>query len=231
MSKVHAWSFTALDLYILCPYKYYAERVKKEVKFVETEALKWGNYVHKVMEDYLLGRLEEWPSELPRRWQLMADAVKQMRGTLYVEHEMPINKDKLPSRWMAPDVWCRLKQDVVVVSPNGTRAVNKDWKTGKYKDHSARKVDQLVLSALVTFVHFPTVESVDTSYVWLDAGEPATSKTIYREDAEKLWAPYEEKVCQVQESFDKNQWPMRENRLCKNWCDVMSCPYNGRAKR
>lgn len=231
MSKPFAWSFTALDCYVTCPRKYYGERVAKEVPFVESEAMKRGNAIHEALHMYSIGK-KPWPDEYPQKWALLADALKQKKGSKLYEIEMPISADKRPCKeWWGKDVWCRLKQDVVMLSPDQTEARAVDWKTGKFKDFSRREIDQLVLAGLIIMIFYPTVEVVESAYVWLDAGEAPTKRVVTRDTAEQHWRPFEEKVEQVQESLATNTWPMRPSGLCKEWCDVLSCPKNGRHKK
>ena len=47
------WSFTSLESFKNCPFAYQAKYVLKTVKEAPTEAMTWGNRVHKDFEDRL----------------------------------------------------------------------------------------------------------------------------------------------------------------------------------
>ena len=51
--KKYSWSYSALSMYKMCPKKYYHLKVAKDFVEPQTEALTFGNRVHKVAENHL----------------------------------------------------------------------------------------------------------------------------------------------------------------------------------
>ena len=47
------WSYSSLKLFETCPRKYQAERITKEVPFVQGEAALYGELLHKAAEEYI----------------------------------------------------------------------------------------------------------------------------------------------------------------------------------
>jgi len=54
--KPKAWSFSSIELYKLCPKKYEAERLTKEVEYTDTVATLYGKEMHTACEDYVNGK-------------------------------------------------------------------------------------------------------------------------------------------------------------------------------
>jgi hypothetical protein len=53
MSKPITWSYSSLALYQQCPKKYYHLKVVKDIKEPLSEAITFGNEIHKVAEEYV----------------------------------------------------------------------------------------------------------------------------------------------------------------------------------
>ena len=47
------WSYSSLELFKQCPYKYYRLRVVKDIVEPETEAMRYGTDVHKAAENFV----------------------------------------------------------------------------------------------------------------------------------------------------------------------------------
>ena len=48
-----AWSYSSISTFKQCPKKYYHLRIAKDVKDISTQALRYGNEVHKAAELYI----------------------------------------------------------------------------------------------------------------------------------------------------------------------------------
>ena len=53
MTKVWPWSFSKIKDFEQCPKQYYHKHILKEVPFVQTEAILYGNEFHKMAEDFI----------------------------------------------------------------------------------------------------------------------------------------------------------------------------------
>jgi hypothetical protein len=48
-----AWSYSSISTFKQCPKKYYHLKVAKDVKDTSSEAMLYGNQVHKAAEDFI----------------------------------------------------------------------------------------------------------------------------------------------------------------------------------
>lgn len=222
--KTPAWSYTSLTAYETCPKQYYHLRVKKDFKDTPGEAAIWGQEVHKALEL----RVKDGTA-LPEgmtQWEGIAAKVAGTQGDTLTEQQLAINKDFQPTGWFAKDAWCRGVVDVAVVRDVKVTAL--DWKTGKRKPDST----QLKLFAGLLFAHYPKVEQVYTGFVWLKEkpGKQIDRDEFARSDVPDIWNEFLPRVRRLEVAYEKDSWPARPSGLCKNWCAVTSCEFNGRKK-
>jgi len=218
-----AWSYSALTAFETCPWRYYLTRVAKEVVEPESEALRWGNEVHKAFEDYVKSGGEGTYPQWFDKWRPIADKILSKQGDIHAEYEATITEDFRPCGWWDDEVWCRGKFDVAIV--DGASAVILDYKTGKRKPAS----DQLKLFALLAFIHFPEVDEVKTGFIWLKTGQMDT-ETYRREDAKDLWPEFIHRVERMKRALEDMRLPKKQSGLCRNWCPVpkTKCEFSGK---
>lgn len=227
MSEVISWSYSAMNTFETCPRQYYAKYVTKEVPFVQNAAAKWGDDVHKALEDAI-----KFGSSLPANmvmYQHMLDAVRlragQLQGELIAERPVALSRDLKPMSWFTKrtakvKVWFRLKVDVTIHC--GAYAELLDWKTGKMKDDP----DQLHLYALVAFILHPELEKVNVGYVWLK-DRTITPPTTYTRDMLPAMLDYWVAKYEVlEEAYIRDDFPPKPSGLCHGWCEVTSCRHN-----
>lgn len=218
-----AWSYSALTAFETCPWRYYLTRVSKEIVEPETEALRWGNEVHKAFEDYVKAGGEYPTPDWFAKWKPIADKILSKPGEIHAEYEAAITEDLRPCGWWDDEVWCRGKFDVAIV--NGGKATILDYKTGKRKPAS----DQLKLFALLAFIHFPEVNEVKTGFIWLKTGQVDT-ETYTREMADALWPEFIHRVERMRHALESMKLPKKQSGLCRNWCPVpkAKCEFSGK---
>lgn len=211
-------SFSSLKLYENCPLRYYNQRIIKSVVDKGGEASQYGERIHKFLEDRLQSDIPLPPEAEPIEGAI--SAIKRLVGDghLYVEKELTLSKNLEPTGWWAEDAWVRSKLDVLIL--RDTEAFNIDWKTGKRRPDFA----QLELFALQVFAHYPYIEKVTGSFVWIK--DVALDKQAYhRGDAPKLWETFLSRVQRVEQSVEHNNWPARPSGLC-NYCPCKpTCNY------
>lgn len=202
-----AHSYSAIKLYENCPYRYYRQRILKDVVEESGEATIHGERIHEFLERRLKG------SALPQeaeRYEPLCQSVEKMAkgGELFIEHELVLTENLTPTGWWDADAWLRSKLDVLVIT--GDTAVVMDWKTGK------RRVDsfQMDLFAAQVFKHFPQVQKVKTSLVWLKTMEMDT-EMYARGNINEVWAEIMGKINRIYMSVEHNNWPARPSGLCR----------------
>lgn len=212
-------SYSALKLYDNCPKNYFHQRVEKSVKDGGNAVTAYGERVHKALEDRL-GKSEPLPQETRKYEALCARIETLVTGgaVLTVEEEMTLNQHLEPTGWWDNDAWLRSKLDVLV--RRGPKAHVFDWKTGKRRPD----FDQLELFALQVFKHYPEIERVKASFVWLQDMR-TDSESYLRSDAPALLTKVLGKVGRIEGSLEHNNWPAKPSGLC-NWCPCKSfCEY------
>jgi hypothetical protein len=201
-------SYSAIKLYENCPYRYFRQRITKDVVDEGGEASKYGERVHEYLEHRLKSN-KLLPQDVAHYEPLCASVEKiAAGGELLIEHELVLTDNLTPTGWWDTDAWLRSKLDILVL--NGTLANVMDWKTGK------RNADQfqMQLFAAQVFKHFPDIETVKTSLVWLKTMEMDT-ETYYRAQTNDLWADVMKRIQRIYTSLEHDNWPMRPSGLCR----------------
>jgi uncharacterized protein Usg len=235
--KPFAWSYSKLKNFETCPKRYYhidflpKNHPDKVVEEVSDELL-FGNRLHETLAQYI-----EKGTILPPLHQPYAPFVDEIfkyehptHGTLdvrkipstkvLVEQKYAINKDFAPTTWFGDDAWYRGIADVLWML--GPRAYAFDWKTGKVKED----IPQLALMAACVLSHFPDVQSVTASYVWLKTGD--ITGTVYtRQSLVSFWEKLWPRIEALREGVEKQNFGPKPSGICKRYCPVKQCPHYG----
>lgn len=208
--KIPTQSFSSLNQFQNCPHQYRLQRVDKVMAFHETEQIKWGNVVHKNIENrFLTGepliKGVEW---LESGIQMIQDT----GGEILVEQSVAITENLEPSTFWDKKAWLRGKIDLSIRFPD--RTIQKDWKTGTRK---VGQKEQLMLFAGFEFVLRPECETVKTGYAWLKEKKIDT-EAYTRKDIPMIWNHFIPIMDRLQKSYDNNNWPCRPSGLCNPWC-------------
>lgn len=210
---MQAWTYSRLESFETCPKKFYHLSVAKDHSDPPTEATKWGERVHKAMEDRItIG------TPLPEgmtQWESIADKIASLPGEKYAETKLAIDRGFQPTEWKA--AWSRGIADLLVTYNN--TAVVLDYKTGKRKPS-----EQLALYAAYTFAYHPTVDKVTTGFVWLKE-KKIDKEQFERKDIPEIWQALLPKVRKLESAYERDAWPAKPSGLCRGWCPVKSCPH------
>jgi hypothetical protein len=219
-------SFTALDKFKNCPKAFYEIRVLKNFKDEQGEAALWGDQVHKQIEAFITHCVPMPETMGPIKDRVYSalmhiGRLTEPEATIHAELKLALNTKVGPCDWFDKKVWARGIVDLIKIKGNEAWVV--DWKTGKIKPDSR----QLKLFALMTFYHFGHVSKVHTIFEWLAHG--GRTEEVYTSDQiPALWDEFMPDLIQYKDAFKNDEWPARKSGLCKEWCAVMSCKFNGR---
>lgn len=222
MRSVFPWSHSSLSAYETCPRRYYETKIAKNFVEDESEQMRWGSAVHKALE--LRVRDGTPLPENMKQYEKYAMAILRAEGDVHTEQELGVNYDLEACTFDADDCWSRGIDDVVIVK--GDTAVSLDYKTGKVKNDES----QLKLSALRLFAHFPQVNTVVTSFIWLAHSGPSKPVKYTRDKTDSMWVPFIEKSEKMRWSQENDAWPANPSGLCKAWCPVKTCPHWGKSR-
>lgn len=221
MAKPKPWSFSALDTFKTCPRQYQAKYVLKSVQEEPTEAILWGNKVHKHFEEYFT-ECKALPIELKEHEPYLLQHMHDWPH-YFCEQKIGFDKTLKPCNFAANDVWYRGIIDLQLVDGENAKVV--DYKTGK--PHS--KFGQLKLFALHTFAMFPDVQFVEVQFYWTKTAT-TTGQKFTREQAPELWREFIPDLRQYAQAFKEDVWQPRQSGLCKAHCPVFGCEFNGRSR-
>ena len=200
-------SYSSIKLYENCPLRYYRQRIVKDVTDPGGDASKHGERIHTFLENRLKGSgLDAEVAQYEPLCASVESLAKQ--GTLHIEKELVLTENLTPTGWWESDAWLRSKLDVLVVID--ATAVVMDWKTGK------RNADQFQMQmfAAQVFKHFPDVQQVKTSLVWLKTMEMDT-EVYNRADINTVWAEIMKRIQRIHSSVEHDNWPAKPSGLCR----------------
>lgn len=216
MSKL-SFSYTALRDFENCPLAFKHKRILKDVSFVQGDAAKWGEEVHKHFENRVRDN-----TPLPFTLTSYEPMLSQFDGKRHeCELKMCINEELKPVDWFADEAWIRGIADVMVWLDDKTVWIG-DYKTGKRRPDFG----QLELFSLLTWQHYPEIETCKTSFIWIQ-DKKIDTETFNRADANKMWEKVMTKIRRVYKADETDTWPAKPSGLC-GWCDVkkqLGCQY------
>lgn len=214
--KMMTLSPTSIDTFLTCPYQYKAKYITKEVKFESNAHAEFGSAVHENIEFYLLGKDNLSPMLEPLRPTL--DKIKS--ALVSAEMKLATTKWNTPCDFFHDDAYMRCIVDAVASSPDKSTIVAFDWKTGKKRD-SATQSDVI---AKCIFNRYPECKKVITVFAYFMVDDITVKE--YKKNSSFI--DLENKIAKIEAAHKANEFPYNPNGLCKKWCDVVSCPHNGR---
>lgn len=224
-------SYSRLAVFEQCEARFDYQYVSKRVQDSHNEASAYGDRVHKTLEaignagkqgETALAAAKSMASTDEERQTVdkfgpLVERILAQPGDKLFEHQMAVNRQLQPAGWFDKDVWIRSIADVLVV--NGDTAYCLDWKTGKVKDNPT----QLQLFAAMVMWHYPQVQRVKTSFVWI-AHDEVTNAHYERRFLDALWRALEPRFTKVQETIDLGVFKTKPSGLC-GWCPAKDiCP-------
>lgn len=219
-AKPFAWSFSQLKNFEVCPRRYEAYSITKEVVEPESDALRQGHALHAAFEARVV-RGTELPLGMGMHEPMLAK-LAAAPGKVYAEQKLALTSDFKPSAWFGKRVWFRAVLDYTNM-PDDRTATLLDYKTGKPN----ADLTQLGLSAATLFAHHRKLERVKAALVFTAYGQ--TERADYtRERISAIWASMLPRVKRLWEARQENVYPPKPGALCKRWCAVRSCPFNGK---
>lgn len=214
-----AWTYSQLDSFETCPKKFYHLKVAKDFIDPPHESSIWGTRVHEAFEHFILDG-----TPLPEgmeQWQSFADKLAALKGEKLCEKQLAIDKNFQPADWK--QAWSRGIADLIVI--NGKKALVADYKTGKRKP-----TEQLELYAAYVFHHYPEVEEVTTMLIWLK-DRKIDRDEFKRHEVPDIWQKLLPRTQRLDRAYANDEWPARSSGLCKAWCPVITCKFNGKREK
>lgn len=213
-----AWSYSSISTFKQCPKKYYHLKVLKDVKDTGSEAMVYGQDVHKAAEEFVKSDVP-----IPEKFKYMQPIVESLgkiEGDKHCEVKLGLKQDYAPCGFFDSGVWWRGIADLIIV--NGERAYSVDYKTGKNAKYADTKQLDLVAGAI--FSHFPLVKKVKSALAFLVSGDFITKE--HRADEKEVYLKtFDKELEQLDGAMLSGVWNANSGPLC-GWCPVIECEHN-----
>ena len=227
-NKPFSWSHSALEAFATCPLQLRETRILKTVSDRNRFNMA-GTDDHKVFEDYCRDQ-----KPLPERlkpFQPKLDSILALPGILKLELEMAVDEAWQPVGWFSKDAWARAKVDLNVACSDNQAVAQFDWKFGKYrKDTRFQQLDiGFMLFEAIARSHGVEYDSFFGALVWVNDGFAVEPHKRTAAELESARCDIMAKVERYREAYEKDDFPAKQNGLCKKHCPVVSCKFNGRS--
>lgn len=229
--KRFAMSWTKLDMFDQCPFKYNAIHLEKSVVVeFQGEAAEYGDRVHKAAEAFL--RLDQPIPEEFEKYREVWEAAKEAAWRHFAttnnaptcEDKWAIDINGKPVDYFNKKVFIRGQSDYTFAT--GTKVVPLDWKTGagKYPKTGQLDIMALLAKAQKQYKKYGTFRG---ALVFLDADKMVhhtTDLTTEQKHADAL-AYWQGRTMQIIKCYEEEHFPKKTSPLCA-WCPVGTCEYN-----
>tara|TARA_R110002153_G_scaffold122616_1_gene268512 strand:- start:2543 stop:3214 length:672 start_codon:yes stop_codon:yes gene_type:complete len=215
-----AWSYSSISTFKQCPKKYYHLKVAKDVKDKGSEAMLYGNLVHKAAEDYIKNG-----KEVPAKFNYIVPtlvALDNIPGEKHCELKLGVTFDGenyTPTTFFGKDVWWRGVADLLIV--DGEKGFLVDYKTGKNTKYA--DTAQLDLLAAAIFTHFPQLKVIKSALAYLVSND-FIKKEHKVELRNSYFSTFNEQLERLEAAEEHNVWNAISGPLC-GWCPVTKCEH------
>lgn len=214
------WTYSAVKVFKTCPLQYKHKYILKDIKEVQGDAAKYGTAVHLAIENWARDGVV-MPPEYDR-FRNMILPVAKWQGETLVEAKLALSSLLQPCGFFDKQYFVRGVLDFGKVNGEYARII--DWKTGgnaKYAD-----LKQLDLMSLLVFKHYPQVKTVTSALVFLKL-DKVIKATFHKKDSKAMWMQWMYEVSRIEDAVERDAFPAAPNNLCKNYCPVKTCKFNG----
>lgn len=224
--KLTAWSYSSLTLFDQCPRKYEELRLKKSVTEPKTEAIMYGEEVHKAAELHIRDQIP-----VPEKYAIINPYMEKMKalpGNKLCEHKLGLrieNGKIVPCGFFDVDVWFRCVVDLLSLDNNNDRAFVIDYKTGKSSQYADDL--QLKLMAAAVFLHFGRIKKIKAGLLFFVA-EDFIKRDYEAQQKLTVFSELSTLLQRREEAYKTGVFNPKQNFTCKAYCPVMSCRLNGR---
>jgi hypothetical protein len=215
-------SFSMLNQYLNCPHAAFHRYIAKTYPYVQSDAAKEGDAIHRAMENRL--RIKQPLPPRYAQWEPFAkpfdgfhDGTRAQgapRQALGVEFKIGVDKDGKPCDYFGKNVWFRGRIDVAVVRDRNAYIL--DWKSGssKYENPFELEVGAVLLQARFN------ASTIRGQYAWL--AENRLGILYDLSDTNKTFAKMRHLMEEIEHDRARDWFEKRKSGLC-GWCDCTHC--------
>jgi hypothetical protein len=211
-------SYSSLSYFAGCPHRYSEVKLQKNFRDAPFKASTDGTDIHEIFERHIRDGVPL--PEFAKKFETTMEAIKEQPGQKFCELKMGIDINGAPCDFWNPAAAIRGSADLLILE--GSHAIIIDYKSGRVKHDT----DQLALMALMALKKYPHIETVSGVLIFVAHEETVTAR-FTAEDTIPLWAAWVGKMSRVTKAIRENDFPANPSGLCRNYCPVTSCIYNG----
>ena len=201
------WGWSKLDVYRACPKQFMYKFIEKRPE-PGSPAMERGSKIHNALEQYVNGWTPDMPAEINSFWKPHLKRLKALGPK--TEANWGIDKNWKPlANWFEPTTWCRAKSDVYYMEK--ATLVLIDFKTGKYRVPSD---DQIKLYGTVGHAMLPMVETVRTSFWFVDQAEAPHEQVFKVEDLTRMRGYFNKEAALLYKDRSFKEKPGQACRYC-----------------
>jgi len=203
------WSYSRWSMFDKCQLQYFYAYIKKLPRDMSSPALKRGLKIHKLAEDFVLGKISKLPKELRHfagEFKALKTSCKKGQG--FTEPDVSMDSRWVRSELFESDYFLGFI-DYIHFNNDGSVTVI-DYKTGRqYPGHR----DQAHVYAMVSMALEPNITKVDVEFWYLDSGQTREWQWGRKdfETMKKIW------VSRIGKMHDCKDFQAMPNKFCK-WC-------------
>lgn len=218
--KPLVYTYTNIAAYENCPHAMFRRYIKKDIPYVETPEMAFGNAVHTAFE-HRVGSGKPLPDNM-RQWEPFAAPFDNRQAT--TERKLGCTDKGKPTGFFDNGVWLRGKVDLAI--EGATTAYMCDWKSGSGKYESPFELE---IGALLLKANNLALTKVVGNYVWLK--ENRVGQQYDLSTFRSTWDKVNEIVKRIEHDKAEGEFPKKKSGLC-GWCSVKDCEnwYDARAK-
>lgn len=236
-NKYIPYSYSKQESFYTCPSKFKFEYIDKIKTFVSNSALEKGSYLHHKIEEFLETPVDKKPFTFTiateEEQKEFDDIVSNIINSNYyidiknklslvdtygIEEGFSFDLNWLPLPYKNKDVIIRGYIDLYMIK--GSNAIVIDHKSGKYKDPKWQTYDQVMLYALWIMKKYPQVNTVKSTYSYIEHNTRNT-KIFTRVEMEYIEKYFTDKLNTIE---NENNFPKKVTKLCL-WCDYYKQSY------
>ncbi len=209
---IKSWSFSRWSDYRGCPLKFKLKHLDKLAE-PPNAAMQRGTDIHKLAEDYTLGKIKALPAELGS-FKVEFKRLREQKIKT-VEGQWAFKRDWTITRWNDWDgAWLRVKMDATYTNVEHNALVVIDHKTGKYREEKNEEyLLQLDLYGTAGLAYVPEVDLVSPRLWYLDVGRIYPDPDTNESEEELEYT--RDKAKEFRKSWEVRVEPMFRDRTFK----------------
>lgn len=216
------FSYSNISKFFSCQQQWAATYFYKTIKYVESEAARYGMRGHKALDEYFKKK-----TPLPSDFRHLKTYAKKLEDSLEdIESEKEIAFDE---DWNEVGWWdhsCFQRGKIDVYNKEDDRATIVDHKFGKYSNLSLENyISELKYFTLLAMKSDEEVEKVKTVITWLKGDSKPTVEIYDRSDLPHIEDEFAEKIEIIHAAIDAEEFTYTPSGLCNGWCSNDTCKH------